>query len=244
MMKRFVLFWFVGLMTAMGEPGRTVELEGGRLFPGRVDVRIPGDTGTRFSLVNDLDADDTGYVRMRLAWRSAPRHNWAVSIVPIEVAASGTLEIDTRYVDTLFAAGTRVDATYRFNNYRLTYRYLVRKTERFQAELGATLFVRDAKVTLQSDTQKDASSDLGVVPLVSFAVSWLLWPSFELVLDGDALAAPQGRALDVFGGVQYRPRENWGLGVGYRVLEGGADNNDVFTFALFHHVALQANLRF
>jgi tetratricopeptide (TPR) repeat protein len=35
-----------------------------------------------------------------------------------------------------------------------------------------------------------------------------------------------------------------GYDAGYRILEGGADNDDVYTFALFHHAALQAVLLF
>ncbi len=244
MVKWFVLFCCIGGFSAMGEVPWGVELEGGLLSAGRADVRIPGDTGTRFSLVDDLDASDTAYWRMRLSWRSAPRHNWIVSYVPIEVSSSGRLLRDTTYVDTVFPADTDVDATYRFDNYRLTYRYLWRETERLQLEVGATFFVRDAKVTLRSDTQEDSDSDLGVVPLVSFAASWQLFPRISLLIDGDALAATQGRALDVFGGMHYQPRGNMLLGAGYRILEGGADNDDVYTFALFHHAALQAILRF
>ena len=244
MIKRLLILSFVWGIAEAGEPLRTVELEGGWLSTGRADVRIPGDTGTRFSLVNNLSAETTEYVRMRVSWRSAPRHNWLLSVVPIEVSASGTLDEDTQYVDTLFPAGAEVDATYRFNNYRLTYRYLLRKTGRFRAEIGATLFVRDAKISLRSAANEDASSDLGIVPLVSFASSWQLLPGVEFVIDGDALAAPQGRAFDIFAGLHYRPRDHVLLGAGYRILEGGADNDDVYTFALFHHAALQAVLLF
>jgi hypothetical protein len=240
MMKWVMILCFFGVVVAVGAPSRSVEIEGGWLSAGRADVRIPGDAGTRLSLTRDLDADDTGYGRLRLSWRSAPRHNWQVLLVPIEVSAAGVLEKDTVYVDTLFPAGTSVDATYRFNNYRVTYRYLVYRTERLRAEVGATIFVRDAKVSLQSDTREDSRSDLGVVPLISFGVVWQCLPAPALVLDGDALAAPQGRAVDVFGGLQFSTNEHWALGAGYRILEGGADNDDVYTFALFHHLALQA----
>ncbi len=48
----------------LGEPTRSVEVEGGWLRAGRADVRIPGDTGTRFSLTDDLDARDTGSARL------------------------------------------------------------------------------------------------------------------------------------------------------------------------------------
>ncbi len=227
-----------------GQPARSVEIEAGWLRAGRADVRIPGDTGTRFSLTDDLDAGDTGYARLRLAWRSAPRHHWLATLVPLEVSATGDLAQDTQYVDTLFPAGTPVKATYRFNNYRLSYRYRVHQTERVTAELGATLFIRDARVELRSDTLKDSKSDLGLVPLVSFRLAWQCLEKLAVVVDGDALAAPQGRALDVLLGLEYDCRDRIRLAAGYRILEGGADNDDVYTFALFHHAALRASWLF
>ena len=244
MVKWLLLLCCLAVSSAMGEASWALELESGLRSTGRADVRIPGDAGTRFSLVDDLDASDTGYWRVRFSRRSAPRHNWIASIVPIDVSASGRLESDTIYVDTLFAAGTEVDATYRFNNYRLTYRYLLRETARFRIEVGATLFVRDAKVTLRSATEEASDADLGFVPLASFAARWQVLPRISLLVDGDALAAPQGRALDVFSGLHYQPRDNLSLGAGYRILEGGADNDAVYTFALFHHAAVQAIWRF
>ena len=244
MVKLLLLICCLVFTSAMGAASWGVEFEGGLLSAGRADVRIPGDAGTRFSLVEDLEASDTAYWRMRLNWRSAPRHNWIASYVPIEVSSSGRFARDTTYVDTVFPADTDVDATYRFDNYRLTYRYLWLERERWQIEIGATLFVRDAKVTLRSATQQDSDADLGVVPLASFAARWQVTPQMSLLVDGDALAAPQGRALDVFGGMHYQPRDNLSFGAGYRMLEGGADNDDVYTFALFHHAALQVILLF
>ncbi len=221
-----------------------VELESGYVWVGRADVRIPGDEGTRVSLTSDLDADETAYVRGRLTWHPAPRHAILLTLSPLQAEATGELPRDTRFVDTDFPAGEHVKATYRFNNYRLTYRYQVWNTERFRAHLGGTLFVRDAKVSLASATLRDSDSDLGLVPLVHFRLAFHLHPRMALVMDGDALAAPQGRAIDVLCALQYEVRDALNIGLGYRILEGGADNDNVYTFALFHHAAATLTWRF
>lgn len=62
----------------------------------------------------------------------------------------------------------------------------------------------------------------------------LIW----LQMDGEALAAPQGRAIDVLFSLDYAWENGWQAGVGYRVLDGGADNDTVYTFATFHHAAV------
>ena len=67
-------------------------------------------------------------------------------------------------------------------------------------------------------------------------MAWRLTPAFALVLDGDALAAPQGRAEDVTAALEATLREGVRARVGYRIVEGGADNDEVYTFSLVHHV--------
>ena len=39
-------------------------------------------------------------------------------------------------------------------------------------------------------------------------------------------------------------RANLSFKLGYRVLEGGADNDEVFTFALIHYLLAGVSLRF
>lgn len=235
---------FLFAATGRSESPRLAEVEAGWLRVGRADIRIPGDEGTRFSLRDDLDAGDAAYARARFSWRTAPRHYWAITLVPLEAAASGVLPRDTLFVDTEFPAGARAKATYQFNNYRLTYRYRICCTERFAADAGGTLFIRDARVTLESGMLRDSDYNLGLVPLLSLGLSWRLRPGLSLLLDGDALAAPRGRALDVLSALQYTLTDNLEIGLGYRLLEGGADNDDVYTFAMFHHASVNIGWRF
>ncbi|MBF0363909.1 MAG: hypothetical protein HQK49_23015 [Oligoflexia bacterium] len=50
------------------------------------------------------------------------------------------------------------------------------------------------------------------------------------------MAAPQGRAEDIALKFNYVATERAKIYFGYRFLEGGADNKDVYTFALFHYL--------
>lgn len=221
-----------------------LEVETGRVCAGRADVRIPNDEGTRFSFVDDLDSDSATYYRIRIGGTLAERHRIFFTWAPLEVEASGSFDRDTRFADTLFPANTPVTGTYGFDNYRLTYRYRLRDRGRFRTEVGGTLFVRDAEIKLSSASLTDSDDDLGFVPLLSGRVEADLAPGWMLVADGDALVGPQGRAIDILLGLEAAPRDNLRIGLGYRILEGGADVDQVYTFALFHHLALSANWRF
>jgi hypothetical protein len=62
------------------------------------------------------------------------------------------------------------------------------------------------------------------------------------ILDADALAAPQGRAEDVALKMGYRVGGRWTASAGYRMVEGGADNDKVYTFAWLHYAV--ASMRY
>jgi hypothetical protein len=60
----------------------------------------------------------------------------------------------------------------------------------------------------------------------------------SLLLEGDALAAPQGRAEDILVAARYKINDAASMSVGYRLLEGGADNDEVYNFSLFNYASL------
>ena len=65
---------------------------------------------------------------------------------------------------------------------------------------------------------------------------------FSVLLDGDALFSQYGRAEDVLLALQYHHSRRLALRMGYRILEGGADNDEVYTFALFHYAVFGITL--
>ena len=87
-------------------------------------------------------------------------------------------------------------------------------------------------------------TDLGVVPLINFKFERRLGIAATFLLEGDALAAPQGRAEDIFAGIVVDAGKQWSIKAGYRFLEGGADNDEVYTFAAVHYVAAGVVFRF
>jgi hypothetical protein len=161
---------------------------------------------------------------------------------PIRIVSRGTLARDVVYQGVTFPAGSSVLATYRFDSPRLTYRYGLVRSSRFDADVGFTAKVRDAAITLQG-ARYATKANTGFVPLLSFRAAWRVTPGLALVLDGDALAAPQGRAEDVLLALEGRLRDGVHARVGYRILEGGADNDEVYNFALVHFVGAGLTVR-
>jgi hypothetical protein len=219
-----------------------IDLETGGVWSGYNDVRIPGDTGTKFSLHDDLSTDAAPYTRVR-AGLTFGRHEVSALYAPLRLSADGVAPADVFFFGTTFPAGTPLRGSYRFDSYRLGWRYAVVRRERLEVSLGATAKLRDAAIGVCAATCT-VRSDTGFVPLASFRVHWEFTPSFGLLLDGDALAGGPGRAEDVTLAVTWKASESVTARAGWRIVEGGADTRSVYTFALLSYLGGGVTVRF
>jgi hypothetical protein len=215
-----------------------LDLESGATFAGYNDVRIPGKGGTDISFTDDLSTDPGAFLRLRCTYRMRDRHNLSLLLAPLRLKAQGTLGSPLLFEGTEFPTGTALSGRYRFDSYRLTYRWDFRRRENLRLGFGFTAKIRDASVEVAGGGRKSIKKNTGFVPILNFALCWKARPPLSVILEGDALAAPQGRAEDVLAGVTYDLHPRLALKVGYRLLEGGADNDEVYNFTLVNYAAL------
>lgn len=224
--------------------GVEAELEAGAVFFSRNDAAIPGDAGTRFSLVDDLSTDPAPAFRLRLGYRFADRHLVSALYAPLAVTARGTLDRELSFRGATYAAGTPLLAVYRFNSYRLTYRYSFVWTEELDLAAGFTAKIRDAETSLYG-AEARRKTNVGFVPLLNLHAAWKPGGGeWGLLLDADALAAPQGRAEDILLAATWDVRDGVELRAGYRTVEGGADNDEVYSFAWLHFAVVGLHMTF
>jgi hypothetical protein len=157
---------------------------------------------------------------------------------PLEIKSNGNADNDIFFEGVTFPANTDLSGTYKFNSYRLTYRYEIVLKPKFEFGLGFTAKIRDASISLASAGLESEKTNVGFVPIINFRMLWKPYEKFGILLEGDALAAPQGRAEDVLIAATYRVSDRLGLKAGYRILEGGADNDEVYSFALFNYASV------
>ena len=232
-----ILFLFF-LLNNSASAQAFADLETGAVFTGYNHVRIPGDQGTRFSLKDDLHAGTTIFYRLRAGYMFNPRHSLSLLYAPLETRSDGRVERDISFQGVLFPANTPIDGLYKFNSYRLTYRYEIVNKPGFAFGLGFTAKIRDAKIRLAAPGLSAGKTNVGFVPIINFRLWWQVDNRLGLLFEGDALAAPQGRAEDVQLAATYKFSDRLGIRAGYRILEGGADNARVYNFALFHYASL------
>ena len=236
------------ILLLLGSPQASAEwsfgVESGAVFSGYNDVRIPNESGTKFSLSEELETDADYFVRLRLTYSFGDRHHVSGLAAPLRLDASGQIDRAVRFNGVEFAAEAPLKARYRFDSYRLTYRYDLYRHNSIRAGIGFTGKIRDASVRLEDGEKETENKNTGFVPLVNFRVEWTFAERFGLLLEGDALAAPQGRAEDLLLAVTYEPAKRATVRLGYRVLEGGADVDKVYTFALINYIGVGVTIAF
>jgi hypothetical protein len=223
-----------------------LDLEGGAAFSSKADVQIPNSNlGTPFSMLDDVGGEQAeAFGRVRITWEANDRHVFSVLAAPLAFDYAGSLQRDVSFAGEDFAAGTDVTGRYRFNSYRFTWRYNLVKRENLTFGLGLTAKVRDAGIELRGGGLSAVDENVGLVPLAHLWLDWKMAPKWHLLFNADAAASGQGRAEDVALAVQYDVSDAVAMRLGYRLLEGGADSDDVETFSLFHYATVGMTFRF
>ncbi len=146
------LFVIAALHTAQGvadsETSVRVALEFGPVWGSRNDIRIPGDAGTDFDMLDITGNGPDAFARVEGDWQVNDRHGVRLTLAPLEVSGTGSLPAETNFAGATFQAGT-TRGSYRFNTYKLTYRYAWLDREDWRWQVGFTALIRDAEVKLR-----------------------------------------------------------------------------------------------
>lgn len=236
-MKKLILGILLLTLPQLALAGLWLDVEGGMIFPGYNDVGVPGDTGTRFSLKDDLPAASGPFWRVRAGIELGGGHELSLLVAPLSTTATGSVGSDILFGGKTFTAGTDLEGLYRFNSYRLTYTYRFQAARGLRLAIGFTAKIRDAEIKLEGGGQSASTENVGFVPLINLGLEWRLSPWLEFLIEGDALVGPGGRAEDIFSGFRFTLSPHLQLKAGYRFVEGGADNDTVYNFTLIHYLA-------
>jgi hypothetical protein len=215
-----------------------IHFEGGAVFCGYNDIKIPKNSGTEYSFCDDLDYNTAFYGRLHLGYKHKSKHYAFITISPLTLKAEGTLDKDLNYNGIIFYAGEKLISYYNFNSWRITYRYTLIKNDKLHFAAGLTAKIRDAYISVESPDKKEKFSNIGFVPIIHFSLDYKLNDLCGINLTGDALGSPYGRAEDVRFSFYYSITDKMKFDLGYRILEGGADVDDIEGFALFHYASL------
>ena len=241
-MLTLACLWTAGAISMAGSLDTWVEA-GGVWFT-RNDARIPGDTGTRFDLLDLTGRGPDPYVRLYTRVDFNERHSVRFMLAPLETDGTGILRKEVNFRGQTFEPGIPTEGTFRFNTYRVGYLWTFHHGARSRLGVGAVALIRDAEISLEQMDRHATKENIGLVPLLQLHGELRLTDRAALVLDAEGAGSSSGRALDV----ALLARSTWKSGlyaaVGYRTLEGGAENDDVYTFSWLHFALVQVGYRF
>ena len=220
------------------------DLETGVVKSGYNNVRIPGKDGTKFSLKNDIPLDESVFFRLEFVNRYSNNRGLRFLYAPLTLEGDGKLTKDIEFKNKTFLSGSDVNALYQFNSYRLTYFRSFCPQKNLNLDFGITGKVRYAKIRIKDNNQVAEKTDLGFVPLIYLNMKFKMNEKCDILFGGDMLVAPQGRAEDILTAITYQVSQKVKLKTGYRFLEGGADNDEVYTFAFVNYFVIGATIEF
>ena len=224
-------------------PNGSIEFETGPVWQSLNNVQIPNnENGTGFSLFNLVGKGPWFAGRMYVTINLTPKHELRLLAAPLDINEKSVLGKTVRFAGKTFSPGP-IDTRYKFNSYRLTYRYLY-YAQRWKLRIGFTAKIRDAIIELRRNNNSAKKTDLGFVPLLHLSGEYSFTDRTGFLFDLDALAGGPGRAEDLALKLYYDPNTKWRLTAGYRTVEGGADVEEVYTFAWLNYANLSLIYRF
>jgi hypothetical protein len=227
------------------EPPFSLELEVGPGWQSRNDVQIPNDAGgTRFSLEQLVGSGPWPAARLYFNWNINERNGLRLVLAPLSYTETGVFDTAVNFNGAAFQPGVPTEATYKFNSWRLGYRYRFHQGRRWTWWVGGTANVRDAKIQLQQGATSSADTDVGFVPLLYISGTVKVAPRWRFILDFEGLAGGPGRVEDLALKFAYDISERWSVTGGYRTVEGGADVDAVYNFAWFNSAVVSGVYRF
>ncbi len=228
-----IIFILLLAISGIASGASRIHVEAGLLENSYNQVQIPGDEGTRFNMRKSLP-NSSPYFRLDYKKSFDNNHGLRLLYAPLRLKGDYSFSKDIAFNGAAFDQGQKTDTLYQFNSYRVSYFYQWVKEEKWTVNIGITGKIRDAKIELKQGSVQKKRNDLGFVPLLYLWSEYWLAPDTKLTLDFDGLAAPQGRAFDVALMVGQRLSPSIIVNLGYRMLEGGVDNDKVYNFSQFN----------
>jgi hypothetical protein len=104
----------------------SLEFETGAVWQSRNQIQIPdSNAGTRFALTDIQGNGPEAHRRIELTWNMTHRHSLRFVYAPLAFSGTGAFGTPVNFAGGSFSPGTAVDSEYKFDSYRLKFRFLI-----------------------------------------------------------------------------------------------------------------------
>ena len=193
---------------------------------------LNGTDGTLFSYANDFNNPVKPLFRFRASYTFGKSKKQVLSFLaaPVQYKTEGILKNPITFNSTVFEANQQTEGFYKFNGYRLTYRYNFIQRDDLVLGLGLTLNLRDAEFSLKQGSKYERNYNRGLVPLINTYVNYKFIDKLGILVDGDVFYVDNtGGAIDFLTGFIYTLNKNVSFKTGYRFFSGvGSEKGNVY----------------
>jgi hypothetical protein len=237
-LRRTLMIYLLCLLSLAS--AQSVRFETGISSVIKNEFRVPKQGGT------DVQFPDSSqmYYRVEGSWDWNERHGLRFVVAPFSYSEKINTTAPIVFDKTTFASNTETSLNFKFNSYRLGYVYHWIQDTNWTLDVGGTLKVRDALISVEQAGVEEKFTDFGFVPLLYLKVARHWNELWSTALTADGAGSPQGYAVDALIDIEYRWREAYTLSLGYRLLDGGADNDTLKTFSTIQYLSTGLNYSF
>lgn len=218
------------------------DIETGLVATGKNDVRIPGATGTNFSLKDDFDAKSALHFRFKLVQPLAEKHRLVFTYAPLKVTSSGKTKRDIFLGDAHFVPGLNLEGEYRLDTYRQSYILDLMKNAKTAFSVGASVEIRDEAIKLAGDDYYGKRIDTNIVFLANAGLKSQISKNSSLLIEGDFLIDKDNSCNDLYLGMYNRILKDSGFKYGYRIIQRKTDKDTIHNNAIFHFLTIGIDL--
>ncbi len=210
-------------------------------FLGVFDHKIQFGENTTYFDYDEQGGQSTLFAVTRLSlelnFGKKSNNTFTLLYQPLSLKTQVVLREDIQIDDVTFLKGSSLNTTYDFPFYRLSYmRHVQFSGDRFKLALGASIQIRNATIVFESGdgSLRQASRNVGIVPLLKLRTSYQQSKNFLLELEADGIYAPisylngsdnevVGALLDLSLRQHMRLTKNASTFLNLRYLGGGAE---------------------
>jgi hypothetical protein len=219
-----------------------LEVESGAVHILHNNIGTNSSTGSLFNTTN-IENQINFYARFSYYFNLDRKNSFKLMVAPLSVNGEGTLSNSFEYGNKNFIPA-HTSYKYKFNSYRATYRRTIFENKDITFRLGLTIKIRDAFISLSQENSQYKKSNIGVIPLMHLNFEYRPIKKWAIITEVDLAAAPQGRAIDFAVSGRYDVNEYLDVAIGYRFLEGGAQNSKVYNMAFINYYFLALGMKF
>lgn len=136
------------------------------------------------------------------------------------------------------ASGARLDS------YRLTWRYTLIDRPSWTARVGITGLSSESRWLNRAGGLRGLQPDASISPMLHASGAWRPTERFSLVAEFDGAGLTDRRIWDLGLSANYQISENWHAGIGYRLLDTGAEARIWPSLGRFSGATLSVGYRF